>query len=488
MKTRHLLLLILLLALLATTVSAGPPADTAPPDYAEIDDFILSEMARAGIPGLSLAIVQGDEVIYLQGYGRADNAGREVTAQTPFNIGSISKTLTALAIQQLASQGLIDRRAPVQLYLPDFTLADPEAAARITVQHLLDHTSGIPKSAGEQAYQLDPRYSTAELVEMSAGVAPNRPVGASHEYSNVNYLLLGQIVEAVSGKSYTEYVRDHILQPLEMTRTVFSEQEAAGLASGYRTNYGLRVPAAIPIPTGMIPSGYAISTAEDLSHYLAAYLNNGRFGDATVLEATGPLDVYWNRLPGSAAGLETGQSGGTLNFNGDIFMLPGQEVGVAVLTNSRNLWDDVLPVTTAATIARGVAYRVAGLPTPAAPPLSLWQSYLLLDLLALLVLGWALFRLWRSYYSWHETDPPRGLAIISVLADLGVGLALLVGIPYLAAQRWGYILRTQTDLAGLVFIAALILIAAGLIRLVRLFTRRRQREEAAGPAVAVSTK
>ena len=337
MKTRYVTLLMMLLVFAITGASAtNQPQSATAVNFDEIDAFVLSEMERAGIPGLSLAVVQGDEVIYTQGYGRADNSGRAVTPQTPFIIGSIGKTFTALAIQQLARSGQIDPNAPVQRYLPGFTLADPQAAAQITVQQLLDHTSGIPKAAGEQAYQLDPQYTTEELVRKAATIALDRPVGASREYSNLNYLLLGLVIEAASGQSYTGYVSKHIWQPLDMTHTYFTEEAAEGLAVGYRTWYGLRVPAQAPFPPGMLPSGYAISTAEDLSHYLVAYLNAGHYGRASVLDSSGFHDIYWNRLPGSATSVETSQSGGTLNFNADIHVLPGQDVGVAVLTNTRH--------------------------------------------------------------------------------------------------------------------------------------------------------
>ncbi len=473
MRTVLLLLMLLLFPLVGVSAIDQPQRDTAV-NFDEIDAFVQAEMERAGIPGLALAVVQGDEVIYLKGYGHADANGTAVTPQTPFIIGSIGKTFTALAIQQLASQGQIDLNAPVQRYLPDFTLADPQAAAQITVQQLLDHTSGIPKAAGEQAYQLDPQYSTAELVQKAATVAPNRPVGASREYSNINYLLLGLIVEAVSGQNYTDYVREHIWQPLDMTDSAFSEAEAVGLADGYRTFYGLRFPAHVPIPTAMIPSGYGIASAEDLSHYLLAYLNEGQYGPAAVLDSPGYHDIYWNRLPGSATSVETSQSGGTLNFNADIHVLPGLGVGVAVLTNTRHLWDDLLPVTTAASIAQSVAYKVAGWPTPKPPAMSLWQSYLLLDLVALGLLVWALFRLWRVVRSRGTAVIHVWRTVLSVCLDVGLGLLLLIGIPRLAGQRWDYLLRTQPDLAGLVFSAGLILIIVSVVKVVRFFHGRSQ--------------
>jgi CubicO group peptidase (beta-lactamase class C family) len=466
-----LLVLLLLFLPLADSLATGGQPEEAATSWEQIDDYVQAEMEHAGIPGLSLAVVERDRIIYLQGYGNADRNGRAVTPQTPFIIGSIGKTFTALAIQQLAGEDLVDLDAPVQRYVPSFTLADPEAAAQITLQHLLDHTSGLPKAAGEQAYQLDPHYTTAELVRKASDVAPNRPVGAAYEYCNLNYLLLGLVVEAASRQSYTDYVREHIWWPLDMAHTTFSEEAAEGLATGYRTVYGLRLPAAAPFPPGMIPSGYAISTAEDLANYLVAYLNAGHYGAETVLDSAGYHDIYWNRLPASGSDIETSQSGGTLNYNADIHVLPAQGVAVAVLTNTRHLWDDVLPVTTAASIAGSIARQIAGLPVPEAPPLSLWQSYLLLDVVAFSLALLALFRLWRVIRA-RQVPGHNGRAFVSLGLDAGLAALLLAGIPALSGQGWDYLLRAQPDLAGLVFGAGLLLVLASLITAARLFNAR----------------
>src|SRR5262249_42797706 len=116
-------------------------------DFKVVDDYITARMETSHIPGLSVAIVDGDQIVYLKGYGQADASGRPVTPQTPFIIGSISKTFTALAAMQLVESGKIELDAPVQRYLPWFRVADPVASARITVGNLLNHTSGLPQKA-----------------------------------------------------------------------------------------------------------------------------------------------------------------------------------------------------------------------------------------------------------------------------------------------------------------------------------------------------
>jgi CubicO group peptidase (beta-lactamase class C family) len=119
-------------------------------DAAAIDAYIENHMAENQIPGLALSIVHNDESVYTQGYGVAGPDGTPVTPQTPFIIGSISKSFTALAIMKLVEAGEIELDAPVQTYIPWFTLADPEGAKLITVRHLLTHSSGLSELDGDK--------------------------------------------------------------------------------------------------------------------------------------------------------------------------------------------------------------------------------------------------------------------------------------------------------------------------------------------------
>jgi len=114
-------------------------------NYEAIDEYITARLRSAHIPCVALAIVKGDQIVYLKGYGRADQSGRPVTPQTPFIIGSITKPFTALAVMQLVETGKVELDAPVQRYLPWFHTADPKASAQITVRMLIDQTSGLPQ-------------------------------------------------------------------------------------------------------------------------------------------------------------------------------------------------------------------------------------------------------------------------------------------------------------------------------------------------------
>ena len=148
--------------------------------HAEIEGFVQDEMAAQRIPGLALAIVEGDRADYMRGFGTADSSGTEVTPQTPFIIGSVSKSFTALAVMQLVEANKIELDAPVQRYLPWFRVADEKASAEITVQHLLNQTSGLSAKTGRSFQGNGDTSDTAleQAVRKLKSAALTAPVGS----------------------------------------------------------------------------------------------------------------------------------------------------------------------------------------------------------------------------------------------------------------------------------------------------------------------
>ena len=197
--------------------SAAPVGAVDPNDFAAIDRYVQKEMDAQRIPGLALGIVEGNRILHLRGFGKADESGRKVTPQTLFFNGSTTKSFTALAIMQLHEAGKLDLDAPVQRYLPWWRVADADASARITVRHLLYQVSGLSKATGnEHATSGDSRASAVALedqVRQLRSAKLTEPVGKTWQYSNANYNTLGMIVQTVSGQSYETYVGDHILVP-----------------------------------------------------------------------------------------------------------------------------------------------------------------------------------------------------------------------------------------------------------------------------------
>ncbi len=340
--------------------------------YADVDAYVERQRRRLHIPGISLAIVEGDRIVHRRGFGQARPGGEAPSPQTPFAIGSLSKSLTALAVMQLVEAGKIDLDAPVQRYLPWFCVADPGASARMTVRHLLNQTSGLPGSAGETVpADFDDSPDAAERQARTlSNVVLTRPVGSAFEYSNANYQLLGLIVEAASGEPFPDYVQQHILTPLAMSHSYTTQAEAKqnGLAVGHQFLFGMPVAAPeLPIPPATLAGGGLIACAEDMARYLIAHLNGGRYGDRRVLSSAGIDELLRGVVDFGTAGLgpverflakdvslgqygmgwavdTIGQTklvwhGGTLpDFGAYMALLPEQRKGVVLLFNACHHW------------------------------------------------------------------------------------------------------------------------------------------------------
>ena len=214
-------------------------------DFAAVDAYLEEQRQALDIPGMAVAIVQGDQVAHLGSYGEADSDGRPVTPQTPFQIGSTTKSFTALAVMQLVEAGLVELDAPVQTYLPWFRVADEAASAQITIRHLLNQTSGLSTATGRDEFAASDLSDQAieNSVRALADVELTAAPGATYQYCNTNFTIAGLVVQVVSGQSYESYMQAHIFDPLEM-RHSFTAQEPAeqdGLATGYVTFLGIPV-------------------------------------------------------------------------------------------------------------------------------------------------------------------------------------------------------------------------------------------------------
>jgi CubicO group peptidase (beta-lactamase class C family) len=193
--------------------AVGPEIVTG--EVAEMVDAELSALVEDGFAGVFLVAID-DEVVLRQGYGLADREAEVPnTPGTLHEIGSIAKSFTQLAVLRLAEDGVIDLEAPISEYFPDV----PEDKAAITVEQLLDHTSGLDHVLWEYApYDMLTRDETlAASLDSTLVFEP----GTDELYSNIGYNLLAILVELESGQSYESYVREHFLDPLGLTETFF---------------------------------------------------------------------------------------------------------------------------------------------------------------------------------------------------------------------------------------------------------------------------
>lgn len=202
---------------------------------AAVTAFVSSYVAEADYPGVAVAITKGDQVIAVKGYGH-DSTGAPITENSKMAIASVSKSFTALAVMQLVDAGKIGLDQPVRTYLPSFEVADPRGE-RITVRHLLSHTSGI--TDGTLKEKSLPQPSTLEgAVERAKQATLAADPGAEHRYTNTNYHLAGRLVEVVSGENFNSYLKKHIFEPFGMRDTVAIDVTPRDLPPDYRKGHG----------------------------------------------------------------------------------------------------------------------------------------------------------------------------------------------------------------------------------------------------------
>lgn len=260
------------LALLAWVSMKAQAAPVKAADFQELDAAIAAQIQKHGLPGVAVAVIEGDQITYLQGYGTA-GLGRAMTAQTRMVIGSQSKSFTALAIAQLSEAGKLDLDAPVQTYIPWFLVADEQASAQITIRHLLQHTSGL--SGSGYPVILPDDASLEEAVRSLEQASLTAPVGTRFQYFNLGYDVLGYLIELRSGETYADYLQANIFAPLGMDSSTARPQDVSDLAQGYTRLFGFNVPMAETFPEYEIPSGFIVSTAEDMARFALAMKNDG---------------------------------------------------------------------------------------------------------------------------------------------------------------------------------------------------------------------
>ncbi len=480
MNTRKLMLGSLVLggSLALTRLLFAKPTSLKPARSAisldAIDAYIEEQMRRLRIPGVSLAIVEGDKIVHLRGFGKARPGGEAPTPQTPFFIGSLTKSFTALAVMQLVEAGKVELDAPVQRYLPWFRVADPEASAQMTVRHLLNQTSGLPVLLGmANLGNFDNRPDAAEhQVRELASFKPTRPVGSKFEYTNANYNVLGLIVEAASGESYSDYIQQHIFNPLEMRHSYSSKAVAQqnGLAVGYRYWFGHPIPAPnLSVPPSSLPSGQLISSAEDMAHYLIAHLNGGRYGDAQILSEAGIDELTRGAAEMKEMGLALGhygmgwisqESGATQivwhsgivpDFGAVMALVPGQKRGIILLFNANH----AMMKMTYDEVGMGAAQRLAGeQPSPQVLSAAPWlmRSMLLIPILQIagVLATLRLVRRWRADPSLRPDSGRmwRQHILLPLIPNLLVALSL---VPMLGKMS-GFIRLFMPDFSWIAWI------------------------------------
>jgi CubicO group peptidase (beta-lactamase class C family) len=459
------------------TAPITPATEGGSPDYAAIDRYVRNEMDAQRIPGLALGIVHEGRIVHLRGFGKADESGRAVTPQTLFFNGSTTKSFTALAIMQLREAGKLELDSPVQRYLPWWRVADAQASARITVRQLLYQVSGLSKATGnEHATTTDNRASALQdqVRELrSAKLAGT--VGETWQYSNANYNTLGMIVQAVSGQPYETYVRKHILVPLGMRDSVMSEAAAEqhGLVTGYRYWFGFPFAVGQPFNRGNLPAGGLISNVQDMSHYLTAQVNGGRYGKKTILSPAGMAELHRAGVPTGhedvdyAMGMEVrttngirtiAHDGSSFNAHANLVLIPEGKWGIILMENAENSPDEFFGSRRMSGIADGVTSMVKGKqPASTGTSATVWIVFgIVFAIIALQFAG-----ITRSVRRFRRR-PPKGFPRTALAIGVPLALSLLwafivlIGIPQKVGAPLSALLMGMPDLGYLLLISVVV--------------------------------
>ncbi len=345
------------LTVVAVTAAPAPDRPDVPHAFSAadltkfVDETLEAQLAKLKIAGAVVTIVKDGAIVLAKGYGFADiAAGRRMTADGSLvRPGSISKLFTGIAVMQLVEQGKLDLDRDVNDYL-DFHVPTPAGGVPVTLRRLLTHRAGFEEHV-KGVFSRAP--APMPLGPWLARAQPKRifPGGDVPAYSNYGVSLAGYIVERVAGVPFTDYMADHILRPLGMTRSTFAQPVPDALASfaarGYRRSDQPPLPFAETIQT--IPAGALAATGTDMGRFMLALLAGGTLDGARVLTAeslaamtgrqvvtrTGSMGLVFFetrvRSADDAAGERErfyGHDGGTVTFSSDLLLAPEYRLGV----------------------------------------------------------------------------------------------------------------------------------------------------------------
>jgi CubicO group peptidase (beta-lactamase class C family) len=367
-------------------------------------DYVDGFRRTAQLPGVAVVVVDRNGPLFVETFGGTEVDGAPFTPRSAVYLGPATETMTALGILQLAESGAIDLDAPAIRYLPALDFPPGEPVDPLTVRHLLTDSSGLPTIAAFSRRVR--REGRMDRVRFFA--AP----GEEARYSRLNSLLLGQIIEAASGRPYGTYMRERVFSPLGMSRTTADRDglERSGLAQGHTYFMGWPIARTEPAYADrMIPTGYVITTADDLGRYLSALLaaSDGVGPGWEITRRAGERALY--------------RAGTTPGFYAALAVLPDVDRAVAVLaTRSAGPFLDA-----PGELLDGVLEIALGRsPVDYFP----WERILRLGLIVLIVAG--LVRLFRVASAWRALGGPRALAHTSpILGRVVLDLALAAAVP-----------------------------------------------------------
>jgi CubicO group peptidase (beta-lactamase class C family) len=343
----------------------------APADFKTQADRIVADAWKDHGPGAAVIVTEGGRTIYATGRGLADLESKTpIRPDTVFRLGSITKQFSAAVMMQLVSEGKLSLDDPLSKFVPDY----PQPGATATVRQLLNHSSGVMSYTSIPGWMVEANtnrpYSTAQMIDLFKALPPPSRPGEAWSYNNSGYVLVGAIIEKVTGKSWHQAIAERIAGPLKLrsTRYGVGEERFPKMAKGYTLDEGGKFVAAPKIHMS-VPhaAGGLVGSVEDLAA-LANALHHGRLLKPEEYQAmTSPAKLN----DGSSApygfglhldalrGMKTiGHGGGIFGFVTASTYIPEKDVFVAVFTNV------IPPVTSPDVVVSKLAALAAGAPFP----------------------------------------------------------------------------------------------------------------------------
>src|SRR5262249_22667832 len=342
-----------------------PATQGAPPD---LDAWVQRAMKTFEVPGVSVAIVKDGGVVVARGYGvKKLGEPAPVDAKTLFGIASNTKAFTATALGVLVDEGKIRWDAPVIDYVPSFQLSDPYVTREMTVRDLLVHRSGLGLGAGDLLWWPPSTYDRKEIMRRLRYVPLATSFRSAYAYDNVLYLVAGEVIEAVSGKTWEDFIATRILARVGMTSSNVRHSDAArggNAAAPHARVDGVVRPIAPFDSDNTNPAGGINSNADDMAKWMIVQLDEGRLPDGSALlqpATAGQLTTIVTPMPIGAGAPElrdvrpnfngyglgfqvrdyrgrklVTHTGGLPGYVSRVAMMPEVRVGVAVLTNQES--------------------------------------------------------------------------------------------------------------------------------------------------------
>jgi CubicO group peptidase (beta-lactamase class C family) len=351
----------------ARTPTPAKTAATAVPG-ADLDAYVARVMKTFDVPGISLAIVKDGRVVVAKGYGvRKLGESAPVDEKTLFGIASNTKVFTATALGLLVEEGKIEWDAPVITYLPWFQMYDPYVTRELTVRDLLVHRSGLGLGAGDLIWWPPSTYTRKEVAQRLRFIKPATSFRSAYAYDNVLYLVAGEVIEAISGQSWEDFITERILKKVGMTGSRPRHSDATGggnIASPHASIDGKVSPVKPFDSDNTNPAGGINSSAEDMAKWMLVRLADGQLADGSRLYSertsraltTLVTPVPFNNPPPELAALRFNfrgyglgldlhdyrghkvitHTGGLPGYVSKVTVIPDAKLGVAVLTNQES--------------------------------------------------------------------------------------------------------------------------------------------------------